>query len=70
MRNPPNSHPDTPCYGPRGELFDRTPRILNPEEVRGVENSERLALKPGRPSRGAEIRRGGVLPRFFNVLQI
>ncbi|XP_041491540.1 translation initiation factor IF-2-like [Microtus oregoni] len=28
----------------------------------GIENNERLALKPGRPSRGIEIERGGVLP--------
>lgn len=35
----------------------------------GIENNERLALKPGRPSRGIAIERGGVFPRYFDVLQ-
>ncbi|KAL4687215.1 hypothetical protein H8959_019343 [Pygathrix nigripes] len=53
LKNPRNSHPDTPHYDPGGELFARTPRILNPAKSGDIEKL--VLLKPGRPSRSMEI---------------
>ena len=61
---PPTLTLTPPCYGPGGELFARTPRILNSEEVRGIENSERFALNPEGPRGAPRTDKAGHSPGF------
>lgn len=63
--NAPNSHPDTLTMAQGELLLGLDPKLGGGE---GIENSERFALKPGRPSRGTENGRGGGTPPVFQCV--